>query len=215
MLLFMPASLSCVRQRQNCVTVVSQRTRAPSSRWRVLTWGSTWLNWMSRCVQLVVSSLVRYCDLASLLMATDTTLFKTSYCNTLSSAVRLRRRRARAWSIATGYCLTHRTSERTSTYGVRGAPPRHRVTVGGGDDQGRDQWCELDTGVWHAGEGAFIELDDGVTNAHTGTGAYTELRGRWCTALPYDAIWLELPKGDKRDWEGRRSAASRMGRFQV
>ncbi|KAJ7141312.1 glycosyl hydrolases family 31-domain-containing protein [Mycena epipterygia] len=126
------------------------------------------------------------------------------------------------------------------------------------------QWCELDTGVWHVGKGAFIELDaplertpalvraggvlvlggactrniydgvasrtvlvfptptgashgsftlvedDGVSNAHTGKGVYTELVVSFTTGgagaevvhgaykLPYEVIWFELPAGDER-----------------
>ncbi|KAJ7782318.1 glycosyl hydrolases family 31-domain-containing protein [Mycena maculata] len=136
------------------------------------------------------------------------------------------------------------------------------------DGETTAQWCELDTGVWHAGKGAFVELDaplprtptlvrsggvlvlggeckrniydgvasrmalvfpapmgksagsftlvedDGVTNAHTGAGVYTEIILSFAASeaevvvdyevvhgaykLPYDVIWFELPKGDRR-----------------
>ncbi|KAJ7495980.1 glycosyl hydrolases family 31-domain-containing protein [Mycena galericulata] len=136
------------------------------------------------------------------------------------------------------------------------------------DGETAAQWCELDTGVWHTGKGAFVELDaplertpvlvrsggvfvlggacarniydgvasraalvfpaptgestgsftliedDGVSNAHTDKGVYTELVLSFTASgseivvdyevvyggyeLPYDVIWLELPVGDQR-----------------
>ncbi|KAJ7121284.1 glycosyl hydrolases family 31-domain-containing protein [Mycena crocata] len=89
---------------------------------------------------------------------------------------------------------------------TKGATTR-RVYLPAQSNDGEEalQWCELDTGVWHAGEGAFIELDAPLerTPALVRAGGVLILGGA-CQRNIYDgvasrtAIVFPAPTGESR-----------------